>query len=281
MKRRLFDAIIMISFLALGQAVWAQSEQTSAASASVKQRSNGAADLAGKSSAGDGAAGVRAGTKIAAELQSSVDAKTAKPGDELVARVTKNVKQDGKVVVHKGDRLIGHVTEAQAAANSKAGSELGVTFDRLSSGGTTTQLNTVVTALLSTRSQSSQGGDMLDSTPMMMPSPAPASGGRSGGGLLGGAVGGVGSTAGAVGAVGSTVGGVGGTVSGAAQSTVSGAAQTGIATPLKAVQVTTGAQAQGRAGSTSKLSTRQGNLRLDSGTQMEFRVAAQGSAQGN
>lgn len=276
MKRQLFAMVIIGSILAFGQAARAQSEATGAASGSVKQNSSRAA-------AGSSLAAVRSGTMVAAELQSSVDAKTAKPGDEVVARVTKNVKQDGRVVIHKGDRLIGHVKNVQTAANGKGGSAVGIAFDQLQSGGATTQLNTVVNSLLSVRGQgrSSSDGDLLDSAPMMAPGPAPALSGRGGGGgLLGGVTGGVGSavgsTAGAVGGVGSTVGG---TVSGAANSSLGGLAHAGIATPLKSVQVNSVAQGQAQGASTSQLSTRRGTLHLDSGTQMQLRVAAQGSAE--
>lgn len=58
---------------------------------------------------------VRAGTQINAELQSTVDARTAKPNDQVVARVTKDVKQNGRTVVHKGDRLGGTVDSRRAA----------------------------------------------------------------------------------------------------------------------------------------------------------------------
>lgn len=218
---------------------------------------------------------VRAGTKISAQLEGAVDAKSAKPGDEVTARVTQNVKQDGKVVVHKGDRLVGRVNKVEAAQGAQQGSNMDLTFDRLVSGGSTTQLNTVVSALVSPRSgagEESQG----DELPTMGSSPLPmgGGGGRGGGGLLGGATSGVGS---AVGAVGSTTGSVGSTVTGATQSTVTSATRAGIATPTKMIHIDSSALAENQTGLTSTLSTKQGGLRLESGTQMQFRVAAQGN----
>ena len=56
------------------------------------------------------------GTKIDATLATSLDAKRSKPGDEVEARAEEDVKQDGKVVLKKGTRLVGHVTQAQAAS---------------------------------------------------------------------------------------------------------------------------------------------------------------------
>ena len=75
------------------------------------------------------------------------------------------------------------------------------------------------------------------------------------------------------------MGGVGGSVTGATRSTVGGVAQTGVATPLKAIQINSGAQTESQGSANSSFSTRHGDLKLDSGTQMEFRVAGQGSAQ--
>ncbi len=58
---------------------------------------------------------IKNGTKISAELMSNIDVRTAKQGEKVVARVMKNVKQHGKVVIHKGDRLVGEITSVQTA----------------------------------------------------------------------------------------------------------------------------------------------------------------------
>lgn len=220
---------------------------------------------------------IRVGTKIPAELESAVDAKTAKPGDEVAARVTQNVKQGGKVVVHKGDQLVGRVSKVEAAQSAHQGSKMDLTFDRLVSGGLTTQLNTVVSALLSPRNEASEQGQGAELP--LGPGPVPSGGdGRSGGGLLSGVTSGVGS---AVGAASSTAESVGSTVGGATQSTVSGATRAGIETPTRMIHLDTSAIAENQTGLTSALSTKQGGLRLESGTQMQFRVAAQGNVQAN
>ncbi len=229
-----------------------------------------------KPTADDGSQ-VRAGTKISASLESAVDAKTATPGDAVTAKATSNVKQNGKVVIHKGDKLLGHVTSVQADSSGHEGSSLGIAFDRLESGGATTELHTVVSALVSTSVRQS---DMMgDEMPAMGPVASPVAGGGGGGGrggLIGGTTGAVGST---VGAVGSTAGNVGGTVGGVAQSGVGNSTQGTLATPVKMIHVDSAVQAEGSAGTASTLSTSKGDLRLDSGTRMELRVVAQGSAQ--
>jgi hypothetical protein len=70
------------------------------------------------------------GTTLQAELTKTIDAKKAKSGDEVTARLTQDVKADGKVVLHKGSKLVGHVTEAQARSKENAESSLGLVFDK-------------------------------------------------------------------------------------------------------------------------------------------------------
>jgi hypothetical protein len=213
--------------------------------------------------------GLRAGTKITAELQSSLDAKTAKPGDEVSARVTQNVKENGRVVVRKGDRLVGEVTEVKSGAEANGGSALGVTFNRLMSGSETTRVNAVLASIISTPSEmrsDNEGGEAPE--PVIAPGPAPA---RAGGGLVGRAASTVGAT---TGTVGGATGGLGSTVGSTTSGTLGGTTGAMVSTPIRAVRVSSATSAQGSAQSRSVLSTRQGNLHLESGTRMQFRVAS-------
>jgi len=68
-------------------------------------------------------------TTVQAELIKAVDAKKAKPGDEVVAKVTQEVKANDKLVLPKGSKLVGKVTQAQGRAKGQGESELGLTFD--------------------------------------------------------------------------------------------------------------------------------------------------------
>jgi hypothetical protein len=206
---------------------------------------------------------------------SSIDARKAKEGDKVEARVTKNVKQNGKVVVHKGDRLVGHVTSIQNSLNAKGGSSMGVTFDQLVQGNSTTQLNAVLTSVLSAGgSGQAEGSESMEMAPMPAPVARPAGGG--GGGLLGGAGGAVGST---VGATGSTLGQVGGAVGATTQNTLGANSNLGLATPVHQIHIGSSGSAESSAGTNSTLSTRNGDLRLASGTRMQFRVAEDSSVQ--
>ena len=238
-----------------------------------------------------GAAQLKSGTNISTELETTLDASKAKPGDEVVAKVTKDVKQDGRVVIKKGDRLSGHVTSASADSSGKASSEMSVVFDRLSRGVAVVNLNTTVSSIVST-SGDLRGGDepMMSNEPVMARSQGAA---RSGGSASssGRLVGGLTSTAGStVNAAGSAVGGGGSTVGSATNLPLGGAGSavganaraagqgngaTGLSTPTREIRLGSSAGADQSTDMTSVLSSRQGNLRLESGTQMRFRVAAQ------
>lgn len=69
-------------------------------------------------------------TTLDAELTKAVDARKAKPGDQVTARLRKDVRQDSQILLHRGTKLIGHVTRAEAKANGQANSQLGIIFDR-------------------------------------------------------------------------------------------------------------------------------------------------------
>jgi hypothetical protein len=71
------------------------------------------------------------GSVIPVQLTKTVDAKKAKPGDEIVATVTHDLKSNtGEVIVPKDTKIMGHITEAQARTKEQKESELGIAFDR-------------------------------------------------------------------------------------------------------------------------------------------------------
>lgn len=70
------------------------------------------------------------GSMVLVELSKAIDAHKAKPGDEVVAKVTEDVKSEGKVVVlPKGSKVMGKVTQAQGRAKGQDESVLGLGFD--------------------------------------------------------------------------------------------------------------------------------------------------------
>jgi hypothetical protein len=71
------------------------------------------------------------GTVIPVELTKSIDAKKAKSGDNVEARVTQDLKAgNGQVIVPKDTKVMGHVTEAQARNKEQKESQVGIVFDR-------------------------------------------------------------------------------------------------------------------------------------------------------
>ncbi len=73
-------------------------------------------------------------TIIPAELTKSIDAKKAKPGDPVTAKTVQDLLAKGQVVIPRGSKLAGHVTQAQARAKGGTDSMLGVAFDRIQIG---------------------------------------------------------------------------------------------------------------------------------------------------
>jgi hypothetical protein len=227
---------------------------------------------------GQQASSVRAGTEMTARLESALDARTAKPGDEVAARVTKDVKQDGKTVVRKGDRLLGRVTSAEAAGDANSRSAMTVEFDRLARGSTTSSLHTVISAVVSTPAEQRAAFERAAAEPAMPP--PPVRGASGGGGLLGGAASTIGSTVGATaGATGSVLGGVGEGLDATARNTAESTAGISLATPARSIQVASEGKASQSGASASALRTDQGLLRLESGTMLEFRVASETAAE--
>lgn len=281
-KFKFFQTISCVALIAgLSQFGWSARRPAAQAQAGASSAARAASSTAAMASAKGQSAEIKNGTKISTELMSNIDARTAKPGDKVVARVTKNVKQHGKVVIHKGDKLVGHITSVRNNLRGKGGSSLGVQFDQLIQGNTTTQLNAVLTSVLSAR-----GADQAEGSGGMgmpsMPAPVAAAPAGGGGGLLGGVGSTLGSTVGATaGAAGSTLGHVGGSVGAATQNTLGVHSGLGLSTPVRQIHIASSASAESSAGTNSTLSTRKGDLRLNSGTRMKFRVAANGSAQAN
>ncbi|HUO15532.1 MAG TPA: hypothetical protein VMX38_11145 [Verrucomicrobiae bacterium] len=71
------------------------------------------------------------GSIIPVQLTKSVDAKKAKTGEEVTARVTQDLKAStGQVLIPKDTEILGHVTEAQARSKGEKESDLGLSFDR-------------------------------------------------------------------------------------------------------------------------------------------------------
>ena len=70
------------------------------------------------------------GSVLPAQLTKSIDAKKAKKGDEVVAKITQDLRNNaGTVVVPKDTKIVGHVTEAEARSKEQKESQVAIAFD--------------------------------------------------------------------------------------------------------------------------------------------------------
>lgn len=73
---------------------------------------------------------IAAGSVLPVSLTRTIDAKKAKTGDEVVAKVTQDMKSNsGDVILAKDTKVMGHVTEAQPRSKDQKESQLGIMFD--------------------------------------------------------------------------------------------------------------------------------------------------------
>jgi hypothetical protein len=282
-----------------------QSAQTPAASTSVNGAANAQAShskenkkddkssaAAGSNSTAsvNGASGaLNSGTTLQAELTKSIDAKKAKQGDEVTAKLTQDVKSSGHVVLHKGTKLVGHVTEAQAKTKESGESKLGIAFDKaVLKGGEEMAFTGVIQAVAPpVQGSLSATNDDAGNLGSGMGSGSAMGGGRSSGGGIApiGGGGAVNSTLGtATNTVNNTAGSVTNTANGAVNGSVNQAA--GVAANGAINSATHGVVGmQGVALNTATTGIAQGsiissanrNVKLDTGTQMILQVTGAAS----
>jgi hypothetical protein len=73
------------------------------------------------------------GTELRVELEKTVDAKKAKPGDAVLAKTIDELKSGSQVIAPRGAKVIGHVVAA-APHEKDAPSRLEIAFDKLEVG---------------------------------------------------------------------------------------------------------------------------------------------------
>jgi hypothetical protein len=214
----------------------AQSQTGAQAGAQTNAQGNAQASKQGAQASGSGAAASSAaaqtehgnaalanGSTFNAALNAPIDSRKAKPGDPVTAHTTEPAKSDGKTVLPRGTKLLGHVTQASARSNGESDSSLGVVFDKaILKNGQEVPLNAGIQALASGQSAASTAGPDLDT---FGSGGGSAAGSGRASGRSGSALGGVGSTVGgAAGAVTNTAANVGGAAGGTLNSTVNSTA---------------------------------------------------------
>lgn len=76
-------------------------------------------------------ASLAAGAGIYAELNGDVDSKKAKAGDAITLHTTEAVKSsDGRMILPKGTKVLGHITQSEAKSKGANESTLGLAFDK-------------------------------------------------------------------------------------------------------------------------------------------------------
>src|ERR1700732_4061516 len=71
------------------------------------------------------------GTLINTELTGSLDSKKVKAGDAVNARTVTDLKtSDGRTVLHKGTKIVGHATQSSARGAGQPESSLGLVFGK-------------------------------------------------------------------------------------------------------------------------------------------------------
>lgn len=138
-------------------------DQPPAASRQVPTPSAGPAGAA--TSPTSGAPKIAPGSVIPAQLTKGVDAKKAKTGDEIVAKVTQDLKSSsGQVLVPKDTKIVGHVTEAQPRSKEQKESQVGIAFDRaVMKNGNEMQLPMSIQAIIGPQNPNAAGNDQTSS----------------------------------------------------------------------------------------------------------------------
>jgi hypothetical protein len=122
------------------------------------------------------------GSVIPVQLTKTVDAKKAKTGDQVVAKVTQDMKtSSGEVLVPKDTKIIGHVTQAQARSKEQKESELAIMFDHAEiKNGNSVELPMSIQAIIGQqRNEPEQGGNDQGGPPAPSGAPAGAGGGSA------------------------------------------------------------------------------------------------------
>jgi hypothetical protein len=124
-----------------------------------------------------GAVTLPSGTAVNAELNSSADSKKAKVGDKVEAHTTEEIKYAGKIIVPKGAKLEGRITEATARSKGDSGSTLAIQFDKaILKKGEEITLNVAILAIAAPQSDFSGGSPGGGSDPRGGASPPTANG---------------------------------------------------------------------------------------------------------
>src|SRR4051794_16396219 len=216
-------------------------------------------------------------TNVQGELQNQIDVKKAQPGDPVVLKTTRAIKQNGETILPKGSNLIGHVTQVSQQGKGQAGSSIGILFDRLQGDGMSAPITASILSITNTKAAANAGDSVMGDVSGSSTTSGSASGG--GGGLLGG-VGGAATPV--LGIATQSVGGVAGMATqtvGAGTSTGSqtvGSTAAGLGRTVNGIQISNSVGGSASGGTT--LSAAGKDLKLEKGITFQLQLS---SAAGN
>jgi hypothetical protein len=212
---------------------------------------------------------IAAGSAIHATLAKPVDARHSKPGDQVMAKTTENVNRDGQVVLPKGSKMVGHVTEAKIYSRGESNSELGMAFDyAVLKDGREVPLAASIQAIASP--EASSPADQGENGMAAGSAGAKTSGGNAAGGVLAGSGRAVGTTSGTLLNTSSPAGPLrSGTLAGASSASGGLSSSSHGAIGLRGISLDSAANSATRG---SVISSPSQNVHLDAGTQMILQV---------
>lgn len=228
-------------------------------------------------SKGQKSVNLQSGTRLTAQLQNTIDVRKAKVGDQVVLKTTQAIKSEGRIIVSKRARLVGHVTEVSQKTKGNSESRIAILFDRLEHGSLSLPISINISSITAARTSASVNNDHLfggsASADGSARSNTSASSANSSG-LAGGVGGIVNSTTSTVGSV---VGGTSAAVGSTVDSTTNavGANAAGVGRSLGGIQISESSNTSAEGG--SLLSLQGGNLRLDKGTNFSLVVTQSAS----
>ena len=249
--------------------------------AGSSQNANGSASA--NSGRNSGEISLAEGTRIDGELQKTLDVRNARPGDQVLLKTTRDIKQNGHTVIQKGSTLAGRVTDVAQRSKQNGQSRLGILFDRVQGHG----LDMPIAASIVSVTNAAAHASAMDLGDADIMGSSSSSGGiassrssrssSGGGGLLGGVgntVGGVTNTTGGV--LNTTTQTVGG-VTNTAGRTVGGATN-GVASGANGISILNSGSTNASAGNGSILASSTQNIRLDKGSMIGLQLDSSTSA---
>jgi phenylpyruvate tautomerase PptA (4-oxalocrotonate tautomerase family) len=262
---------ILILGLSVACAVAAYSQKT-------QTQATGDASNSAELGRQDKSINLETGTRLAAELQHTLDVRKAKVGDQVILKTSQSIKSQGRTVVGTGARLIGQVTEVTQKGKGSGESRVAILFDRLERGSLAIPITATISSITNARTSATMRDDLFENSTSASGSARSSSSVNSSSnnaGLLGGVGSAVNSTTSTVGTtVGATTSAVGSPIDSTAN--VAGSTTTGIGRSLGRIQISESSNASFEGGSV--LSLPGDNLRLEKGTRFNLLVTQSASA---